>query len=251
MALTNKTIAATYKDLLHLDNANAGLSATSRPIKDGLGNTTGLYVGQNKVKIQPTASATDSFQVCNTSGTSLLTADTTGNQIKLGTGQVNALTMYQSFIESDIQPTINTHMAISLGGSVGVAAPIGGTGTDPATSYNTSNDAYKLVDKFWYLHDNITVSGVKVYFASDHASNDTVRFHLMSYTVDSSLNLTNGEVVASGADIVNTGYEVGYTQSLTINSSDVNSGKVIMAFIRGDSINGDFHVNLNIKYNIR
>ena len=38
MALTDKTIAGTYKDLLDLDNSNNGVSSTGTTVKDGLGN---------------------------------------------------------------------------------------------------------------------------------------------------------------------------------------------------------------------
>ena len=210
MSLTNKTIAATYKDLLHLDNANAGLGVSSRTVKDGAGNSTGLHLGQHKVKIQPTVAKADSFSVSNSSGGALLSVDTTNDTVLLGTTQVVATTMYQNFIHNDMQPTVNAHNAISLGASNSPDVNFG-TGSTPQATYTTSNDAYKLVDKMWYIYDGITFTGSKVYFASDDAASDTVEIRLMSYDVDGSLNLSNGTVLASGASIANAGYEQGYT----------------------------------------
>ena len=43
-ALTASTIKTTYKDLLHLDNSNAGADATLRPLVDGNGGDTPLHI---------------------------------------------------------------------------------------------------------------------------------------------------------------------------------------------------------------
>ena len=252
MALTNKTIAATYKDLLHMDNGNSGLTSTRRVVKDGLGNSTGLYLGTNKSLFKPASNSTDAFQIHNAAGDTLFTVDTTNSLVKVGTGQVNPTTRYYEFVANDIQPTINTHMPISIGSDDSAEAALFGTGTDPATSYSTSNNAYLLTDKIWYLHDNVTIDAAKVFVASDHASNDTLRFHLMYFTIDANMNLSAGQVIGAGGDISNAGYELGYSQDLSIdtNNNSVTSGKVIMAFIRADSVNGDFYVNMNVKYHL-
>ena len=53
MALTNKTIASTYGDILQVDNSGSGRTAGGTTVKDGLGQSTALTLGQNKVKITP------------------------------------------------------------------------------------------------------------------------------------------------------------------------------------------------------
>ena len=63
MSLTNKTIAATYKDLLHLNNTNLGLTGTSKAVVDGLGNSTGLHLSTNKIIVKPSSNGVDSFSV--------------------------------------------------------------------------------------------------------------------------------------------------------------------------------------------
>ena len=39
--------------------------------------------------------------------------------------------------------------------------------------------------------------------------------------------------------------------SFTIASADVDEGKVIMAFLKSDSINSDYSANIYIKYHLR
>ena len=241
MALTNKTIAATYKDLLYLDNANAGLTSSARAVKDGAGQSSGLYLASGKVLFKPASDDTAAFQVQNAAGSALLTVDTTNSLLKVGAGQIDPTTRYYEFIANDIQPNANTHMALSSGGDDSLEAAFFGTGTDPATSY-ASTGAYagsRLVDKFWYVHDNITVDAVNIYVCSDAAGSDTLRFHLMYFTIDSSLDLTAGQIIADGSDISNLGYERGYQQTMSIDATykAVPSGKVIMGFIRADSSN--------------
>ena len=47
MSLSNKTIAGSYKDLLHLNNNGSGVSATNtHVIKDGNGTNTSIQVGK-------------------------------------------------------------------------------------------------------------------------------------------------------------------------------------------------------------
>ena len=46
MALTNKTIASTYGDILQVENSGSGRTASGTVIKDGLGQSTALTLGQ-------------------------------------------------------------------------------------------------------------------------------------------------------------------------------------------------------------
>ena len=64
-------------------------------------------------------------------------------------------------------------------------------------------------------------------------------------------DLSSGTVVAHGADIVNAGYEQSYYQQLTIDSANINAGKILLFTFRSDSINSDFTINATIKYHLR
>ena len=78
----------------------------------------------------------------------------------------------------------------------------------------------------------------------------------MAYTVDiangsTSGDLSSGVVVADGANITNAGYEQIYYQAMTVQSADVDAGKVIMFTFASDTINSDYSINATVKYHIR
>ena len=50
-ALTGKTPANTYKDLLQVSNSNSGIDATLRPVEDGEGTQCPLELSTTKVNI--------------------------------------------------------------------------------------------------------------------------------------------------------------------------------------------------------
>ena len=60
-SFTGNSIKDVYKDILHTSNSNTGLSTTIKQITCGDGDTTPLYLAQNKVKIQPSLDSTTNF----------------------------------------------------------------------------------------------------------------------------------------------------------------------------------------------
>ena len=104
--------------------------------------------------------------------------------------------------------------------------------------------------------DDITIDAVKWLHGADDATGDTTAAHLMAYTVDiangsTSGDLSSGVVVADGSNITNAGYEQIYYQSMTIQSADVDAGKVILFTFASDTINSDFSINCCVKYHVR
>ena len=78
----------------------------------------------------------------------------------------------------------------------------------------------------------------------------------MSYDIDTDNgstggDLSNGVVIADGADIVGAGYEQIYYQSMTIQSADVDAGKILIFAFRSDSVNSDYSIHATIKYRLR
>ena len=53
MAFPGKTVASTFKDILQIDNSNAGISTSLLVVKDGIGNQSALYISDDQIKIQP------------------------------------------------------------------------------------------------------------------------------------------------------------------------------------------------------
>ena len=115
MALTNKTIASTYGDILQADNSGSGRTANGTNIKDGLGQSTALTLGQNKLHVKPSSDQTDAVVIETSGGTDLLKVDTTNSAVKLGTTQSYANTQIQKFGVYDLQPTADTQQPQAAG----------------------------------------------------------------------------------------------------------------------------------------
>ncbi len=191
-------------------------------------------------------------------------------KVKAGIGQHNVNTQYAHFGFNAMDTNIgaglstvmsaNTHYAIPFtnSGGFGASQVAIGTGTNPDTSFTNSTEGHELVSKIWYIPDNITIDRVIWFSGADAATGDTLRCHLMSYDIDTGNgstggDLSNGVVLADGADITNAGYEQTYYQQMTIQSADVNAGKVLLFTWRQDSVNGDFSNKSNnqISFKVR
>ena len=256
MALTNKTIASTYGDILQTDNSGSGRTANGTTIKDGLGQSTALTLGQNKLHIKPSSDQTDAVVVETSGGTDLLTVDTTNSAVKVGTTQNYANTQIQRFVYQDLQPTADTHHAMLLDGILGAAlVPITfGTGTDPATTYTLSsseaNSAYLTLCS-WYIPSAITIDEVRVIAAGEAA--DTVNFHLFSYTIATGTgsgagDLSDGTLLAHNGSTLTTGNDRVTSTTLTVDSANVAADKVVLAFIENVGATTDLTAQLIVKY---
>ena len=260
MSLVGKTFASYFKDLFHINNSNSGVDATTRNVKDGLGNSTSISLSDDVLTVKPDKhDTTGSMLVKTQGGSNILAVDTTNSLVKVGSGQVNATTQYAYFgIENTESSSFlaNVHYAIPFSKN-SITMPLSiGTGGDPDTTYTISTTASDFVNTFWYVPDAITIDAVYWWHAADAATGDTTRVHLMSYAIDSggsatSGDLSDGTVLADGADITNAGYEQAYYQSMTIQSANVSAGRVIIFAFRSDSVNSDFSHSVTVKYHIQ
>ena len=194
--------------------------------------------------------------------------------VKVGASQVSATTQYAYFGMGGKDAgyggmLADTHYAIPFGGmgtnfaietignfAMGSSTSSSFNDTNPATSVTISATATSLVSVYWHIRDNITIDEVTWLHGADAATGDSTAAHLMAYTVDTgngstSGDLSSGVVVADGATITNAGYEQIYYQQMTIQSADVDAGKVILFIFAADTVNSDFGVNATIKYHIR
>ena len=256
MALTNKTIASTYGDILQADNNGSGRTANGTNIKDGLGQSTALTLGQNKLHVKPSSDQTDAVLIETSGGTDLLTVDTTNSAIKVGTTQTYANTQIQKFGVYDLQPTADTHHAMysdaamtSVSGSINF-----GTGTDPATTYTLGSseaNANSLVGSIWYVPVAITIDEVRV-IAGGEAS-DSINFHLFSYTMATGTgadagDLSSGTLLAHNGSTLTTGNDRVTTTTLTVDSANVAADKVVIATIENVGATTDLTAQLIVKY---
>ena len=264
MSFTDKKISEVYKDILHTNNSNTGISTSLRTITCGDGDTTALTLSTRNVRVDPASDTTTTFLVRDTDGNRLLGVDSTNDLVLLGIGQHTANTQYAHFgIASDISANYATdnHQPIPFSSnnqSVGNQDNITfGTGTDPATTFTTADgagtDASQLVPMIWFVPDNITIDGVTSFEGASAASGDTTRMHLFSYTFNSGSTsaLASGTLLAHNSDVTNAGSEQAYKSTWTVDSADVDANKVILAFFRSDSISSDYSINITVKYHLR
>ena len=261
MSLTNKTLANTYKDILQMDNSNSGVDTTTRVIKDGEGTESVLSISDDQLLIQPkNDDTTSTIRARAKNGTDLFVMDSTNSKVSALGNYVN--TQYAHFSIGSTQSTNfadDTHQAIPFDVSNYATLtypPAFGTGTDPATTFTTSEGngtrASDIVACIWYVPDAISIDAVTSLEGADTATGDTTRMHLFSYTFTSgSTNcLTSGTLLAHNSDVTNAGSEQPYLSTWTVDSAAVTAGKVILAFFKSDSVNSDYSLNIKVKYHL-
>jgi len=253
-----------YKRILQINqSSNTGVDTTVRNVESGDGAKTCLNMSDDEMAIQPqNDEGTRIFKVSSASGAELLKVDSTNSLVKALLHNVN--TQYATFGISSInaqQMSADNHYAIPFGMgeySVAFQMPTFGTGTDPATTFTTADSnaqrASDIVPLLWRVPDNITIDEIKHFEGADAATGDTTRMHLMSYTFTSGSTscLSSGAVIANtSADNTNAGSEQAYLKDWTINTANVDAGKVLLCMFRSDSVNSDFSISVTIKYHLR
>jgi len=167
---------------------------------------------------------------------------------------------YFGAASSDISSfAANTHYPIPFGfGSSTAQSDVDfGTGTDPSDTFTTADTdtqyASQIVPMLWRVPDNITIDSITHIEGADNATGDTTRMHLKSFTFTSGATacLTAGALLAHNSDVTNAGNEQPYLSTWTVDSANVDAGKVILCFFRSDSVNSDFSINVTVKYHLR
>ena len=258
-SFTGSSIKDVYKDILHTSNSNTGIGSTIKQITCGDGDTTSLYLSDRNAKVQPAVDSTTNTVIYDKDGNALVTVDSTNDLVKAGIGQHTVNTQYANFGFNAIETAMvaNTHYYIPFG-VAGYSGQLlsAGTSTNRATSLTIGTQGQRFTEVIWYVMDYITIDRVIWWHGADAATGDTTRAHLMGYDVvttagSTSGDLSNGVVLADGADVTNAGYEQAYYQQLTIQSANVDAGKAIFFTFRSDSVNSDFTINATVKYHLR
>ena len=257
-SFTGNSIKDVYKDILHTSNSNTGIGSTIKQIACGDGDTTALHLSDRNLKVQPSTDSTSNTVIYDKDGNALLAVDSTNDLVKAGIGQHTVNTQYAQFgaASSDAAMLAGRHYAIAYNHSAYEVGLLMGTGTNPDTSLSISTTAHEVVNHYWFIMDNITIDRVVWWSGADQASGDTTRCHLMSYDVDTGNgstggDLSNGVVLADGSDVTNAGYEQIYYQQMTVQSANVNAGKVILFTFVSDSVSSDYSINATVKYHLR
>ena len=259
-----------FKRILQFGHSgNNGTPTATTNIQAGDGVATSVSLSDDVLSVQPvTDNTTGTMLVKNQGGSNILAVDTTNSKILGGASQTALNTQY-AYFGNDYSGSSNfnadQHYAIAFNTSplstfgdmeMGSSTSSSFNDTNPASTLTITNDAQFFTLCYWYVMDNITIDAVTWLHGADSATGDSTAAHLMAYTVDiangtTSGDLSSGVVVADGATITNTGHEKIYFQAMTIQSADVDAGKVIMFTFASDTVNSDYSIGATVKYHIR
>ena len=268
------TFSSFWKRILQFGHSgNNGTPTGTTNIQSGDGVATSVSLSDDVLAVQPqNDDTTGTMLVKNNAGNNILTVDTTNSKVLGGASQTALNTQYAHFgiTYADTAGAgflADTHYAIPFGGShyggvtaanyaMGSSTSSSFNDTNPATSLTITNTAFSIIRCYWYVMDDITIDAVKWFHAADTATGEDTAAHLMSYAVDTANgstggDLTSGVVVADGANITNAGYEQIYYQAMTIQSANVDAGRVILFTFASDTVNSDYSINATVKYHIR
>ena len=257
-----KTYASRYKtDVSVSQTTNVGFDSTTRKLCSGDGADSSMSASDDVLSVQPVNDdTTGTFLVKKQGGDNILAVNTTDSKVLVGASQVTANTQYAYFSVSSgagLSPVAGTHFAVPFGNLIGANPITLGTGTDPSTSYDVSanNTGDDLTMMLWYVPDDITVDAVHLLAGGRAATGDTINIHLLSYDFDKGAgagkgDLSNGAVIAGGADIASLGFENIIYQTTSPSSADVDAGKVILATFESNGTNSDYAVSIVCKYHL-
>ena len=182
MSLVNKIFSTRFKDLLVINNSNAGFDTNIDQVTSGNGNGSSIYLSTNNFKVQPTADSTSTATVYDKDGNVLFQVDSTNDTVKALGNHAN--TQYANFGITSVDSAAyaaNTHYAVSFlhNGSLANSDVDFGTGTDPDDSYTSADTdtqmASQIVPMMWRIPDNISIDSVTHLEGADNATGDVTR----------------------------------------------------------------------------
>ena len=109
MSFTGKSLKEVYKDILHTENSNSGISTGIKQITCGDGDKTSLYLSTQNLKVQPDTDSTTNTVIYDKDGNALVTVDSTNDLVKAGIGQHTLDTQFKLFGLWDFSPTAGEH----------------------------------------------------------------------------------------------------------------------------------------------
>ena len=257
----NTTFASFFKRILQFGHAgNNGTPTATTNIQAGDGVATSLSLSDDVLSVQPVNDDSVGTLLCkNSGGSNILAVDTTNSKVLVGASQTNATTLFKEMGLYDFSPTAGYHypliantMFVPTGATAFAGDNDWGNGADPATTLDVSGLTAQenAVAVYWYLENDITLDTVRFMATADGSA--TLNFHLFAYTLDTSSNygdLSAGLTCATVASVTSDAstYRTG---TLSLDSADIDAGKVVIGFVESDSAT-DITCTLNIKYHIR
>ena len=258
MSLTDKTVATTFKDLLIIENSNAGFDNNIDQIKSGNGAGSAMYSGKRAFQVKPSSDTNQLFRISDADGNVLFNVDSNSDLVTALGNNIN--TQYKEFGLYDFSPTqgyhhpmISNNMMFSDSGSdyIGQTA-FGSNSADPATTLDVSGATEAdVLASMWYVQDAMTIDAIRVLATCDSAHD--LNFHVFSYDLDTSSNhgdLSGGTLLAHINTVMSATATTIKTDTLVIDSASVAAGKIVFAFVENEGGTGDITCQLNVKYHL-
>jgi len=181
--LTGQTIAASYDQLLIVNDAN-GISASLQAIEAGDtgGSASSLKISTSKCEVIPASNSTSLFEVSQADGTAVLSVDTTNVGVGIGTASPDALL--------ELSKNDDAHLYISSFHDTESKSPAiyfrRGEGTE--ASHASPIDAGATLGQIVFsgYDGNSYVNGAKIMAISDEnwAQDSASGTHMRFYTID-------------------------------------------------------------------
>ena len=263
----DKIYSSYFKRILQFGHAgNNGTPTATTNIEGGDGVATALNLSDDVLSVKPQNDDGNAMLVKNQGGSNILAVDTTNSKVNVGASQINALTLFKDFGIFDASPVAGSHyMMASMTGLDSLNnldwTPVAiGTGTNPDASPSAvTSNSHQHLSAWWLLSNNITLDSVQVIGQCNASS--TLNFHIMSYdyvsgTGSTAGDLSNGDVHASNGgegslSPITVGDDRISTTTLTLDSANIDSGKVVIATIENVGGTDDITAQVICKYHIR
>tara|TARA_Y100000593_G_scaffold93672_1_gene189440 strand:- start:4254 stop:5036 length:783 start_codon:yes stop_codon:yes gene_type:complete len=260
MALTNKKVSQSYKDILTVNNSNSGIDGTARKIEDGEGTQSCASLSSNVLQVQPASNSGTTVVIADSAGSSIFLADTNAKLLKAHASQSYVQTNYLRFTGHDIDVVGGYHHLVGIIPTIGTGSTLMpntvqtlGNSANP-TVPTISTNADDIIHYLHYVDINMSVDAVEVLVAGNAAAGDTINFHLVSLATGDSTTIDDFSgitVVADNSDVVTQGYEQFYRMPLSVQSADVDAGNYLALTIESDGTGGDYSVNAQVRYHLR
>ena len=249
-----------FKRILQFGHSgNNGTPTGTTSIQSGDGVATAISLSDDVLSVQPVNDdTTGAMLVKNQGGSNILAVDTTNSKVLIGASQVPP-TLFKEMGLYDFSPTAGYHypliantMLIPSGATAFAGDNDWGNGADPATTLDVSGLTAQenAVAVYWYLQDHITLDSVRYMATADGSA--TLNFHLFAYTLDTSSNHgdLSGGTVHANASVAATSATI-KTGTFTLDTADIDKGKVVIGFVENVTDTSDVSVSFQIKYHIR
>ena len=259
-SLSGKSPSATYKSLLKVTDESNGVTTSLAQVEDGEGTSTCVQISDDQIRITPqNDDTTGVFTVSDKDSNSLLTVDSTNDQVKVGTTQWYANSNVLDFSAFRLTPVAGTHYFVpcssgNFQSAVGLIEMSCGTGTDPDTTLDAGDQQDDLIPMLFYAPKNLSIDSTTFIVSTSTDTDTDVNLHLYKFTMTnaggtSDGNLSSGTLLAHGL-ARSVDRNVIKTVTCTSDSTSVSAGEVIACFVENTTNTDNITIRIQSLYHI-